>query len=180
MPIEKEMCLKITNLPKEKLAKLVLKAASKDKVFLNYILLTYFSDEKNDDDIFDEYLQKINDLLIKKYKGYAEEDTAINYITACNKEVINFQTICKNKAYLIDLNLKIIDNCYDELQAYFGTCFEGYEYKVSLLLKKIIKIVNTQLHPDFLLDYREQINKHLTRIKKSNYLDSVNGLPNQV
>lgn len=180
MAINKELKLRIADLPQDELAKVVLKWATKDKVLLDYILFTYFREDKPEEEIYNEYLQKINDLALKRYKGFVEEQKAIHYITACNKEIANFEKIVKNNEYSINLILQVIDNSYDSLFARFGTSFEGYEYKISLLLKKIIKILTTKMHEDYMLEYREKVNIHLTRIQKSYYLDCVADLPKEI
>lgn len=180
MAITKELKQQIADLSKEDLAKIVIKVATKDKVLLEYIRLTYFKDEIDETEVFEEYKNKINGLVLKRYKGYAEEEKAAHYITACNKELTNFEKISKNKEYLVDLILLVLDNAYNNFSAQFGTCFTAFEYKFHLLLKKAIKTVTTQMHEDMLMEYKELINKYLSAIKKSNYLDYIYAMPKEI
>lgn len=177
MALTKEFKQQITDLPKEVLAKLVLKIALKDKVFSEYIKLTYFKNEIDENDVFEDYKSKIYSLVSKRYKGYAEEEKAVHFITACNKELINFEKVSKNNERLVELILVVLDIAYNDFGASFGTCFTAYEYKVSLLLKKAIKIITTKMHEDMLIEYKDQINKYLIQIKTASYLDYINALP---
>ena len=180
MALTKGFKQQIAELPKEELAKIVIKIATKDKVFLEFLKLTYFKDEINEKDVFESYKAKMISLVTKRYKGYADEEKVVHYITACNKELVNFEKICKNKEHLVDLILIILDCAYNDFCAGFGTCFTAFEYKFHLLLKKAIKIVTTQMHEDMLIEYKAHINQHLKHIKKSDYLDYINDLPQQL
>jgi hypothetical protein len=180
MALTKELKQQIGDLPQHELAKLVFKIVNKDKVFLDYIKLTYFKDEINETDIFKSYKNKITIIVSKHYKGYVDEEKAANYIAECNKQLMNFEKITKNKEYLLELILTILDNAYNDFGAKFGTCFTAFEYRFHLLLKKAIKIVTTQMHEDMLIEYQEHINTYLKLIKKSNYLDYIYNLPDEI
>lgn len=178
--VSKELKLQIASLPKEDLAKLVLKAASKDKVFLDYILLTHFKGEYNDEEVFESYELKINALLSKRFKGYVEELKAANYIADCNKLIADFEKSSKNKEYLANLILLVLDNAFEFFEGSCGTCFTAFDHKVYLLLKKIIKVVMTQMHEDMQIEYKGKINGYLKQIWKSDHLDYVHNLPKEI
>jgi hypothetical protein len=180
MAISKEFKQQITDLPKEELAKIVITIAAKDNVFSEYIKLTYFNDEIDENDVFEDYKSKIYGLLFKRYKGYTEEEKAAHFITACNKELTNFEKISKNKELLVSLILIVLECAYTDLGARFCTCFTAYEYKFSLLLKKAIKIITTKMHEDMIIEYREPINKFLNLIKTVSHLDYINALPKEI
>ncbi len=180
MALTKEFKQQIADLQKDELSKLVLKIATKDKVFLEYIKLTYFKDEINETDVFQNYKKKMTSLVTKRYKGYADEEKAAHYIIACNKELANFEKISKNKEYFVELILTILDCAYNEFGASFGTCFTAFEYKFHLLIKKAIKIITTQMHEDMLIEYKDRINHYLALIKKADYLDYIYDMPKEI
>lgn len=180
MAITKDIKQSISDLPKEELAKLVIKIASKDEVFYEYIKFTYFREGIDENDIFEDYNSKIKNLTLKRYKGYAEEEKAAHFITACNKELTNFEKICKNKELHVSLIFKVLDCALYDFGARFGTCFTAFEYKFSLLLKKVIKIVTTKMHEDMIIEYKDQINKYLRQIKAASYLDYIYVLPDEI
>lgn len=180
MALTKEFKQQISELPQQELAKLVIRIAAKDKVFSEYIKLTYFKGEIDENEVFETYKSKIHGLILKRYKGYANEEKASHFIAACNKELMNFEKVSKNKELLVELILVVLDCAQNDFGARFGTCFTAYEYKCSLLLKKVIKIITNQMHEDMILDYKYKINTYLSRIKTSKYLDYISALPNEI
>uniref|UniRef100_UPI00404B390A hypothetical protein n=1 Tax=Flavobacterium sp. TaxID=239 RepID=UPI00404B390A len=180
MALTKEFKQKISELPQQELAKLVIKIAVKDSVFSEYIKLTYFKDEIDENEVFEDYKSKIHGLILKRYKGYANEEKAAHFITASNKELMNFEKVSKNKELLVELILVVLDCAQNDFGARFGTCFTAYEYKFSLLLKKAIKIINNQMHEDMILEYKGIINSYLSQIKTSKFLDYISALPSEI
>jgi len=60
----------------------------------------------------------------------------------------------------------------------FGARFSGYDYKVALLLKRLINLVTKRLHPDYLIDYQDRINEFLVKLHHtSNRINTINELP---
>ncbi|MBV5343064.1 hypothetical protein JZU68_05455 [bacterium] len=63
----------------------------------------------------------------------------------------------------------------------FGARFSGYDYKVALLLKKLISLVAKKLHPDYFVDYQDEINDFLNKIHHtSNRINTVYDLPTEI
>jgi hypothetical protein len=181
MAVTKEIKEKIASLSKEELVKIVLKSVSKDKLFMDYIQLTYFKNDINENDIFEEYKQKINKLIYKRYKGYAGEEKAAHFMTACNKELANFEKLSKNYELIVALILLVLEKASSDFDAGFGTCFTAFDYKFTLLLKKVIRIINTKMHEDMKIEYSQEINNYLKEIKENSaYLDYVYELPKEI
>jgi len=60
----------------------------------------------------------------------------------------------------------------------FGARVSGYDYKVGLLLKRLITLVTKRLHPDYLIDYQDKINEFLTKLHHtSNRINTIKELP---
>ena len=180
MALTKEIKQQISELPQEALSKLVIKIAAKDHVFLEYIKLTYFKNEINESEVFEAYKSKIHGLILKRYKGHANEEKAAHFMAACNKELMNFEKVSKNKEFLVELILVVLDCAQNDFGARFGTCFTAYEYKFSLLLKKAIKIITNQMHEDMILEKKDKINIYLSQIKISKSIDYISALPNEI
>jgi len=57
----------------------------------------------------------------------------------------------------------------------------GYDYKVGLLLKRLITLATKKMHPDYLVDYQEKINDFLTQLHKtSNRINTIKELPEKI
>ena len=99
----------ISALSKKELEKLVLKAASKDKSFHDYLLINYFEKEYGEQDLFEEAKSDLDALFVKRYKGYAEEEKIAHMLGACGKRIAEFSKVCKNMNLEADLILYALE-----------------------------------------------------------------------
>lgn len=104
-----------------------------------------------------------------------------NALQACNKRIDEFSKICKNRKYELDLVMYLLQKVYYNSEVSFGTCFTNYDYRVSLLLKKATNILTKKIHEDYRVDYVEELNHYLMKLKaRANYFDFVSILPNKI
>lgn len=94
----------IANLSKKELEKLVTKAAVKDKSFDDYLLVNYFEKEYGEQDLFETTKADLDNLFLKRYKGYSQEQQTAGLLAACSKRIAEFSKVCKNKNPEVDLN----------------------------------------------------------------------------
>jgi hypothetical protein len=67
---------------------------------------------------------------------------------------------------------------FENPDSVFGARVSGYDYKVGLLLKRLISLVTKKIHPDYMIDYQERINEFLVRLHKtSNRINTIKDLP---
>ncbi len=62
----------ICKLQRKELEKLVLKAASKDKSFHDYLLVNYFEKEDSEQHLFEQAKDELEILFRKNYKGISQ------------------------------------------------------------------------------------------------------------
>jgi len=171
----------LSNLKKEDLLKLVLKAASKDKSFHDYLLVNIGDTELGEEELFQQALAELDLILAKQHKGFTKELRMANALQACNKCVETFGKVCKNKKYELDLIMHLLQKVFYNSQLSFGTCFTNYDYRVTLLLKKAISLLTKKMHEDYKMDYAEEINHYLSMLKsRANYFDFVSALPEKI
>lgn len=168
----------ITNLSKKELEKLVLQAAAKNKSFHDYLLVNYFDKEYGEQDLFDDAKEDLEKLFKKNYKGFSQELQLAEMLGACAKRITAFAKICKNKNLEADLIMHVLDIPFSLPTSMFETCFTRYNYKVVLLLKRLINLVDTKMHEDYKIQYQPEINNYLNILHSTcSYLDYVNALP---
>ena len=171
----------ISSLSKKELEKLVLIAATKDKFFHDYLLVNYFDKDSGEKDLYEEAKNDIDILVSKRYKGYAEELKMANMLGACSKRITEFSKVCKNKNLEADLILYVLEIPFSEDKVIFKTCFTALNHKVVLLTKRLINIVQVKLHPDYKIEYRNEVNNYLSILHETcNYLDYVYALPKAI
>lgn len=175
--IDSSIIQTLSKLTKEDLLKLVLKAASKDKTFHDYLLVNIGDTESGEKDLFQQALV----ILAKQHKGFTKELRMANALQACNKHVETFGKVCKNKKYELELVMYLLRKVFYNAQLSFGTCFTNFDYRVALLLKKAISLLTKKMHEDYKVDYAEEINHYLSILKsRANYFDFVSALPDKI
>ncbi len=171
----------ISALSKKELEKLVLKAASKDKSFHDYLLINYFEKEYGEQDLFEEAKSDLDALFVKRYKGYAEEEKIAHMLGACGKRIAEFSKVCKNMNLEADLILYALEIPFSMNEKSFGTCFTSLNHKTVLLVKRLMKLVESKMHEDFKIQYQSKINNYLNILhRSSSHLDYVYVLPKSI
>jgi hypothetical protein len=179
--VDPSIPLALAALKRSELEKLVLKAASNDKGFHDYLLVNYGDTESGEKELYEKALTDLDIILSKRHKGFGDEEKKGNALQVCSKRIDEFGKVCKNKKYELDLIMYLLQKVFYNSYLSFGTCFTNYDYRVSLLLKKAIKILTTKLHEDYKVDYVEDINHYLMKFKASaGFFDFVAALPNKV
>ncbi len=160
---------------------MVIKAASKNKEFHDYLLVNYVDKTFAEKDLFEQTKSDIQILFRKGYRGYAEEEQLANMLAACNKRINEFAKIAKDKSLEMDLIMMVLEIPFSLSSAYFITCFTRFNYQVYLLLKKAMILVTKKLHEDYRIQYVPKINEYLDFMHThSNHLDYVYGLPKSI
>jgi ribosomal protein S13 len=179
--INEETKIAVKSLNKNELEKLVIKAASKDDSFYNYLLVNYVDKEFGEQDLYEKARIDIELLVIKSYKGYSEELQLANKLAACHKRINEFSKICKNKEFELNLIMQVLKIPFSLSTNLFCTCFTNYNYRVSLLLKKAISLLQNKLHQDYAIEYSKVINTYLETLHRTcNYLYCVSSLPHLI
>ena len=171
----------VSALSKKELEKLVLRAAARDKSFHDYLLVNYFEKEHGEQDLFEEAKSDLNDLIVKRYKGYAEEEKAGHMLGACGKRITEFSRVCKSKNLEADLIMYVLEIPFSMDEDSFGTCFTAFNHKTVLLVKRVIKLLESGMHEDYKIQYQSKINDYLDLLhRSSNHLDYVWTLPESI
>jgi len=162
---------------KPELLDVVLKLASKKENY-DFLLVNYIDTQSGEKDLFEKAKFDIDALSMKRYKGYAEQQKLANMLSSCTKRINEFVKISKNKQLEADLILYVLEIPFSYSAEMFGTCFTGFDYKVGLLVKRLITLVTKKMHLDYKIEYREKINAFLLLLhQRSNHLDSIYNLP---
>jgi len=171
----------IKNLSRQQLEKLILKAAAKDKSFHDYLLVNFFDKEFGEQDLCEQAKADIDLLIKKSYKGYAQEEKLGNMLTACSKRITEFGKICKQKNREADLIMYVLAIPFSLQNNLFGTCFTNYDYRVGLLVKKMIGLLGNKLHEDFKMEYKNTINNYLNILHNtSGHVNTIYDLPKSI
>lgn len=170
----------VNALSKNELVDIVLKLAAKKENY-DFLLVNYFDKLSGEKDLFEEAKADIDRLCRKGYKGFSEQLQMANMLSACVKRINDFTKISKNKKLEADLILYVLEIPFTYSANMLGTCFTQYDYKVGLLVKRLISLVTKKLHFDYKIDYQDKINQFLVILHcKSDHIDSIYNLPKMI
>lgn len=99
----------ISQLSKKELEKLVLKAAQKNKEFYDFLLVNYIDKEDGCQALFEDAKGDLESLFRKSYRGFSEELRIANMLSACNKRISSFEKVCKDKHYVLQLAMYVLE-----------------------------------------------------------------------
>jgi len=171
----------IKNLSRKELEEIVLKAASKEQTILDFITINYLYKESGETDLFEKAKADLDVIFNKRYNGFIEQIKFTKLLPLAMKRVSEFTKVSKNKVLETDLILYVLSFPFSEDEGIFGTCFNAFDSKVVQIVKRLITLVTTKLHPDYLADYQETINVYLKILhQRSGFLDTVYYLPDKI
>jgi len=178
MPREKAILKEQVNeLSKKELVDIVLKLAGK-RYNYEYLLVNFLDKDGGEQTLFEEAKEDIDKLCQKEYKGRTIQHQLVKKLNACSKRIVEFTVETKSKKLQADLVFYLLEIQFANPAKVFGARFSGYDYKVGLLLKKLISLVTKKLHPDYLIDYQDKINEFLIKIhKSSDRINTIYDLP---
>jgi hypothetical protein len=181
MPINKTILKEqLAQLSKKELSEMVLKLAGK-RYNYEFLLVNFLDKEGGEYTLFDEAKDDIDLLCKKEYKGSTELKQLVKKLNACVKRVNEFTVETKNKKLEADLVLYVLELQFKNPARLFGARVSGYDYKVGLLLKRLITLVSKKIHPDYMIDYQDKINEFLTRLHNtSNRINTIKELPESI
>ncbi len=165
----------ISSIPETDYYNLLVKAATKDKSFCDFLMLTYSFKGFSEIDLFNEAKKDISSIVSKRYVGYYHIDKVASFIPLLTKRINEFAKISKNKKLEADLMLYALDLAIDPY--FFNDCFTQYENKLSSFAAKLIDLVFNDLHEDYFADYRDPINKLLEELHISIFIQNTDRLP---
>jgi hypothetical protein len=171
----------IKNLSRKELEEIVLKTASKEQTIHDFILINYLDKETGEKELFEKAKADLDILFNKRYKGFVEQIQFANMLTVAMKRVNEFTKVSKNKVFETDLILYVLVVPFSANDSIFGTCFTAFDSKVAQIVKRLITLVTTKLHPDYLADYQDTINVYLKILhQRSGFLDTVHYLQDKI
>jgi len=170
----------LNELPKKELVDMVLRLAAK-RYNYEYLLVNFLDKEGGELTLFDEAKEDVDFLWRKEYKGSTGLKQLVKKLNACVKRINEFAIETKSKKLEADLVLYVLELQFKDGSEMFGARVSGYDYKVGLLLKRLITLVTKKLHPDYMIDYQDKINEFLTQLHHtSNRIKTIQELPQRI
>ncbi|MFZ4581774.1 MAG: hypothetical protein ACOYM7_03900 [Paludibacter sp.] len=181
MPINKAILKEqLQFFPKSELVEMLLKLSKKGHNY-DFLLINYLDTEGGEQQLFDETIEKLIAVSDKEFKGRTVQHQRVKMLSASIKCINEFMVEAKNKKLEADLICWVLVREFEQPASMFGAKFSGYDFKIGLLTKRLIGLVQNKLHPDYFIDYQDQLNEFLTKLHKtSNRINTIKALPYSV
>lgn len=146
-----------------------------------FLLINYLDTENGEQLLFDEAKTDIDFIVQKKFRGRSIQHQMSARLKSCIERIKDFTKETKDRKLEADLILYVLEIQFTNNSEIFGAKHSSYDYKVGLLLKKLISLITTKLHADYLLDYQDEINTMLTLLhQSSDRINTIKSLPLQI
>ena len=146
-----------------------------------FLLVKYLDPESGEQLLFEEAKEDIEVFINKEFKGRTIQHQMVKRLKACTNRIKDFTEETKDRKLEADLILYLLEIQFEDNPKVFGAKYSGYDYKVGLLLKRLISLVSTKLHDDYLVDYQDKINMMLSSLHHtSNRINTIKSLPKEL
>lgn len=171
----------IATLSKADLVKLIIKAASINKQFHDYVIVNHVDKANGEKELYESAKHELELLFRKSYKGFSKELQLANMLAACNKRINEFAKVCKDKSLEMELIMFVLEIPFSLSTNFFTTCFTRYNQQVYLLMKKALTLLKSKLHEDYHIQFAPKLNEYLKILHRtSRHLDYIYSLPESI
>lgn len=170
----------LSQFSRKELEDMVIKLAGKRHNF-EFLLINYFDREGGEQWLFGEALDGLERIFEKEYKGRSVQHREVKRLNASAKLIKEFAVEVKNKKYEADLMLHVLQREFAFPDEMFGVGFSSFDYKLALWVKKLLQILTEKIHPDYLVDYQDELNRMLQKLHRRSYrINTVKLLPKEI
>jgi len=153
----------ISSIPESDYYKLLVKAASKDKSFRDFLMLTYSFNGLSDIEYFNLAIEDLKLIGSKPPKAFLDPRPSIKFINSLVQRIDEFTKVCKNKKLEADLINYALNIAFDT--SFLNSFNKDYVYKFTSLFNRFVKLLNEKLHDDYLIEYKADIEKFYNKLK---------------
>lgn len=170
----------VLNMPLKEKNKLLLQLLRKNTEAVQKIYYQNISDKEEMQTLVENLKVEITDILNWEYaKGGNTHKNLARGIGNASKEIARFKSVLSPELET-ELNMHLLDIIFSDLSNELGTCWTVFDHKVTQTLSKTLTLVTKKIHEDYRVEFEEQLNNYLFRIKKASHLDYVYNLPNRI
>ncbi|WP_266204411.1 hypothetical protein [Pontibacter kalidii] len=146
---------------KEKEA-IILKAARRDAEL--YDILRYeLQEEVTLEEVYDDAADKIHELLLNA-SGRSLAKALTKALRKAMKEIARFKRITKDPKAEVELHLYTLRLIFDNFTGQFDSYYKGFYTATARLLLRTIQLIRKNLHEDYHLEYKSELDDFLQQI----------------
>lgn len=168
----------IQHLPPEVKDKIILKWAGRDRLFFEFLYITYMNPDFGAEDLLEIYKEELRSLQSKVFPGRSEAMRRMRLLRTSLKLITQFKKTVKQPHLEVELYLHVLDFHFEKAEHYLGSGYYVYDNNIAKTVGKVIHMIQDKLHEDYLLEYKEKVNNYLTSLRRfSTFNTKVRELP---
>ena len=182
MPVlSKEFKQGVQNIPTPELQKLVLKIARSNKEVYDLINLEHLQKEEAAKELFEKTKAKIQSHLFNMSSRGPIQKSIATSIGKAVKEINYYVKVTGNKYKEAELLNILLSEVFEDFSDELSTCWTVFDSKLGVTTKRLLNLVTKKLHEDYLLDFKDDLNKYLKILHRhSNHIDLIFNLPDKI
>ncbi|MFD2245808.1 hypothetical protein [Pontibacter ruber] len=149
---------------KEKEA-IILKAVRRDAEL--YDLLSYELEETSLEEVYDRSTDTIHALMINA-SGRTLSKALAKSLRKAAKEIARFKRITKDPKLEVDLHLYLLHLIFDNYTGQFDSYYKVFYTSTARLLLRTMQLIRKNLHEDYHMEYKDQLDDFLEQIRSRN------------
>jgi hexokinase len=149
---------------KEKEA-IILKAARRDAEL--YDLLAYELGEVTLEEVYEQTTDKLHELMMSTSGRYLGKALTKSLRKAV-KEIARFKRITKDVRLETDLHLYLLRLIFDNFTGQFDSYYKSFYTATARLLLRTTQLITKNLHEDYHLEYKAELDNFLEQIHSRN------------
>lgn len=150
---------------KEKEA-VILKAARRDAELYD-ILSFELLEEVTVEEVFEQSADKINELLVTA-TGRSLTKALAKALRKAVKEIARFKRITKDPKAEVELHLYTLRLIFSNFTGQFDSYYKVFYTATARLVLRTIQLIRKNLHEDYHLEYKQEIDEYLDLLHKRN------------
>jgi hypothetical protein len=161
--------------------KLIHQLLKRDKEMIERLYLEHIATPIERDERFEYYKKEVEACMHTYYRAPCDELIMAKAISNAKKIIVQFAKLDKRPEKEAELLMDILKVVFDENPAQLGTCWTKYDHSVGQTIKKLITLIKSKLHEDYLIEYKEPLESYISRLKRtSSFNDSIYLLPDTI
>ncbi|WP_114783733.1 hypothetical protein [Botryobacter ruber] len=146
---------------KEKEA-IILKAARRDAEL--YELLSFeLLEDVTVQVVYEQTAEKIREMLLHT-SGRTLSKALAKSLRKVMKEIARYKRITKDPKTEVDLHLYVLRLIFDNFTGQFDSYYKGFYTATARLLLRTIQLIRKNLHEDYHLEYKNELDNYLQQI----------------
>jgi hypothetical protein len=161
--------------------KLIARLLTKNQAELEAIYFQKVASKNDLEDLFADVKAEIEDAM-NVYINYGViQKNLAKGIQKATQAINRYKAIDRRPEKEGELIMYMLEIIFTDFGNEFGTCWTVFDFRVAQAVSKLITIVTKKIHEDYRMDFEDNINRYIKRLKSvASHNDVIYNLPDKI